>query len=96
MTARVYLVVWATLIALATATLLASEAGAGSLIAFAIAATKAALVLIYFMHLRGGRSLLRIVFATALIFTLLLVLGVLGDVGLRDAASPYVDDLGAR
>lgn len=96
MTARAYLIVWAALVALATVTLLASRAGAGSLVAFAIAAAKAALVLLCFMHLRGGRSVLRVVFATALVFTLLLVLGVLGDVALREAASPYVDDLGAR
>jgi cytochrome c oxidase subunit IV len=95
--ARRYLVVWLALIALATITLVASRAvggGWGLVIAFAIAAAKAALVVAWFMHLAGGRPILRIVFAVALGFVVILVLGVLADVGTRAAASAEVDDRG--
>jgi cytochrome c oxidase subunit 4 len=94
-----YLGVWLALLALATVTLLASRAvsgGWGLVIAFAIAAAKAGLVVAFFMHLAGGRPIHRIVFAVAIGFLLLLVLGVLADVGTRSLAGPYVDDVGER
>lgn len=97
MTARGYLAVWAALIALATLTLLASRllgGGWGLVLAFAIAAAKATLVAAYFMDLARGRPVLRIVFAVGVAFVVILVLGVLGDVATRPAASPYVDDRG--
>lgn len=95
--ARRYLLVWLALIALATVTLLASRAiggGWGLGIAFAIAAAKAALVVAQFMHLARDRPILRIVFAVAIGFVAILVLGVLADVATRGAASAYVDDRG--
>ena len=95
--AKGYLIVWIVLVVLATVTLFASRAvtgGWGLLVAFAIAAAKAALVVAFFMHLAGGRPIHRIVFAAAMAFLLLLVLGVLADVGTRSIASSYVDDLG--
>jgi hypothetical protein len=52
-----------------------------------------ALVVAFFMHLAGGRPIHRIVFAIG--FMLLLVPGVLADVGTRSLASSYLDDLGA-
>lgn len=78
-------------------TLLASRAvtgGWGLVIAFVIAAAKAGLVVAFFMHLAGGRPIHRMVFAAAIAFTILLVLGILADVGTRSIASSYVDDLG--
>jgi cytochrome c oxidase subunit 4 len=90
-----YLIVWLVLVGLATLTLLASRAlggGWGLVIAGAIAAAKAALVAAFFMHLAGGRPIYRLVFAIALGFVMLLVLGVLADVGTRSVASAYVDD----
>jgi cytochrome c oxidase subunit 4 len=92
-----YLVVWGVLVVLATVTLFASRAvggGWGLAVAFAIAAAKAGLVVAFFMHLAGGRPIHRIVFATAVAFLVLLVLGILADVGTRSLASSYVDDLG--
>lgn len=92
-----YLLVWLALVVLATVTLFASRAvtgGWGLLIAFAIASAKAALVIAFFMHLAGGRPVHRIVFITAMAFLVLLVLGILSDVGTRSIAGPYVDDLG--
>jgi hypothetical protein len=48
----------------------------------------------FFMHLAGGRPIYRIVFVIAMAFLVLLVLGILADVGTRSIASSYVDDLG--
>jgi cytochrome c oxidase subunit 4 len=92
-----YFAVWIVLIVLATVTLFASRAvtgGWGLVVAFAIAAAKAALVVAFFMHLAGGRPIYRIVFTIAMAFLVLLVIGVLADVGTRSIAGPYVDDLG--
>jgi caa(3)-type oxidase subunit IV len=83
---------------LATVTLFASRAvtgGWGLIVAFAIASAKAVLVVSYFMHLAGGRPIHRIVFSVAMGFLILLVIGILADVGTRSIASSYVDDMGA-
>ena len=93
-TAMVYAVVWVALVALATVTLFASRAVTGDLglvVALSIATAKAVLVIAFFMHLAGGRPLHRIVFVVAICFVLLLVLGVLADVGTRSLAGPYVE-----
>jgi len=95
--ASVYALVWLALVVLATVTLFASRAvtgGWGLLVAFAIATTKAVLVVAYFMHLRGGRPIYRIAFTIAMGFLVLLVIGVLADVATRSIASSYVDELG--
>ena len=95
--ARTYLAVWVALVVLATVTLLASRAvggGWGLVIAFVVAAAKAGLVVAFFMHLASGRPIHRLVFAIAIAFLLLLVFGVISDVGTRAIASAYVDDLG--
>lgn len=92
-----YVAVWAGLVGLATLSLLVSRAVTGGLglgLSLAIAAIKAGLVAAFFMHLRGGRPIHRIVFAVAVGFIVLLVLGILADVGTRPLASSYVDDVG--
>ena len=95
--ALTYVLVWVALIVLATVTLFASRAvtgGWGLVVALAIASVKAVLVVAYFMHLAAGRPVHRVVFVTAVAFLVLLVVGVLADVGTRSAASSYVDDVG--
>jgi cytochrome c oxidase subunit 4 len=96
MSARTYIVVWIVLVVLATASLwLSSVAGsAGLAVALSIAAVKAALVAAFFMHLAHGRPVHRMAFAAAIAFFLLLMLGVIADVGTRSIASVYVDDVG--
>jgi cytochrome c oxidase subunit 4 len=92
-----YALVWAALVVLATATLILSRAvtgGWGLLVAFVIALTKAVLVAAFFMHLSSSRPIHRIIFAIAMAFLVLLVIGVLADIGTRSLAGPYVDDLG--
>jgi caa(3)-type oxidase subunit IV len=96
--AATYVAVWIALIVLATATLFLSRAvsgGPGLVVAFVIATTKAVLVVAYFMHLAGGRAVHRIVFATAMAFLVLLVIGILADVATRPYSGPDVDDFGA-
>ncbi|CAN5812836.1 hypothetical protein BH11MYX3_BH11MYX3_20960 [soil metagenome] len=93
-TRRSYVLVW---VALAVASLLASRAvtgSAGLAISLTIAAINAALVAGVFMHLAHGRAVHRLVFAGAIAFFLLLVLGVVADVGTHSVASAYVDDRG--
>ncbi len=92
-----YVAVWLALVALATITLFLSRAvtgGWGLAVALVIASAKAVLVAAFFMHLAGGRPTYRIVFAVAMGFLVLLVIGVLADVGTRSIASSYVDELG--
>jgi cytochrome c oxidase subunit IV len=92
-----YVAVWLALVVLATATLFLSRAvtgGWGLVVALVIASAKAVLVAAFFMHLASGRPTHRIVFAVAMGFLVLLVIGMLADVGTRSIASPYVDELG--
>jgi cytochrome c oxidase subunit 4 len=89
--AATYVVVWLGLSALAGLSLLASYASLGGwnvVVAFAIATVKAALVLGFFMHLMHGRPLHRVVIAVAFGFVVMIVLGVMADVGTRDVAGP--------
>lgn len=94
--ARTYVVVWIALVVLATASLFVSNVipGGSLAISIAIAAIKAALVAAFFMHLAHGRPVHRMVFVAAVAFFLLLLLGVIADVGTRSIASVYVDDVG--
>lgn len=95
--ARGYALVWVALVALATLTLLVSRAvtgGPGLVVALVIASVKALLVVAFFMHLASGRPMHRIVFGVAIAFIVLLVLGIMADVGTRSIASSYVDDRG--
>lgn len=81
-----YLLTWLALVVLATISLFA---GATPAVGLGIAAVKALLVAGIFMHLSHAPSH-RLVFATAIAFLLLLVLGVMADVATRDVASAYV------
>lgn len=95
--ALTYVLVWIALIVLATASLLSSfvvPGSAGLAISLGLAAVKAALVAAIFMHLAYGRSVHRMAFVAAIAFFLLLVFGVIADVGTRSVASAYVDDVG--
>ena len=83
-----YAMTWLALVALATLSLFVS--GSSIALSLAIAAVKAWLVGAFFMHLWGTPAVHRIVFITAVAFIVLLVLGVVADVGTRDLAGPYV------
>jgi caa(3)-type oxidase subunit IV len=83
-----YLLSWIALVVLATLSLFVSTSGIA--LSLAIATVKAAIVAAFFMHLWGSRPVHRIVFVTAVCFIVLLILGVVADVGTRDIAGPYV------
>ena len=91
--ALAYVIVWALLAALAGASLLVSYAPLGEwnvVVAFAIAAIKATLVFAVFMHLAYGPPIHRIVVVIAIGFVVLVIAGVLADVGTRSIASAYL------
>jgi cytochrome c oxidase subunit 4 len=74
--ARAYLLVWAALIALLLLTLGSAYLKLGWLngpINLAIALVKALLVMIFFMHLRSGHHMLRIVAAAGFFWLVILI-----------------------
>jgi caa(3)-type oxidase subunit IV len=88
-----YVIVWAILAVLATASLLLAQISLEDwnvVGAFAIAAVKAVLVLAVFMHLAYGPPLHRLVIMVAFGFVVLVIAGVLADVGTRSVAGPYL------
>ena len=85
--ARRYWVVWGVLMVLTALTILAGRAelrpGTHLVVALTIAVAKATLVALFFMHLWTSEGVNRLAFAVAILFVLLLTVGVLGDVGTR-------------
>jgi cytochrome c oxidase subunit IV len=84
---RRYVFVWIALLALTVTTYAVSRVDLGGhwnlTVALAIAAAKAALVALFFMHLWDGKGTNRIVFVVSLFFLLLLMGGVVGDMATR-------------
>jgi cytochrome c oxidase subunit 4 len=81
-----YVLAWLALLLLTAASLGAAQLPLGSLapaVALAIASVKAAIVLLVFMHLLESSVPVRVVIATALVFIVLLSLGVVADVVTR-------------
>jgi cytochrome c oxidase subunit 4 len=73
---KVLIAVWAALLALTVVTVAVVKVDLGSLnlwIAMGIATLKAALVVLYFMHMRYDRPFNAIIFVTALLFVMLFV-----------------------
>jgi cytochrome c oxidase subunit 4 len=88
------ILIWALLMILATLSLVVAHFDSGALgvtVALGIAAIKAVLVAMVFMHLWHGLPLLRAVILIGVAFVLLLLGGVLADVGTRDTAGPYLN-----
>ena len=56
-------------------------------IALVIATTKATLVVLYFMHLKDSTGLNRLVFVVSILFALVLITGVFGDIMTRNPVS---------
>lgn len=83
---RVYFAVFAALIALTAVTVLAAFKDMGPLntiVAMTIACTKALLVVLYFMHVRWGTSLVRVVIAGALLWLVILLALTMSDYASR-------------
>lgn len=86
---RVYLVIFATLLALTGATTAAAFVDLGRLnvvIMLGIAVTKATLVILYFMHVRWSTRLTHLVVVSGFVFFAILVLLTMADVLTRPLA----------
>lgn len=78
-----YVAVWAALIVGTIITVITGKATANIFVAMAIACTKAALVVLFFMHLWDEGGVNRLVFVVSLVFLATLLLGVFGDLMFR-------------
>lgn len=83
-----YLVIWAILIAFTIITVVTGRnvhlGGSGNIIlAMAIAATKATLVVLFFMHLWDEGGVNRLIFVSSIVFALVMLLGIFGDLFTR-------------
>ena len=81
--ARTYVVVCAVLLLLTGATIGLAHLNLGgfnSLLALLIAAAKAVLIAVFFMHLRGSPPVTRLVGIAALVWLSILIVGTLDDV----------------
>jgi cytochrome c oxidase subunit 4 len=82
-----YWLVWAMLIIGTIVTVITGrrDLGAANLpIALIIATTKATLVVLFFMHMTETPTANRIVFVTSLVFAIVLIIGVFGDLWTRN------------
>jgi caa(3)-type oxidase subunit IV len=75
--------VWIYLVVLAVASLICSSVfpeTAGIVAIFVLATAKAALVVVYFMHLRAERIVIHAIAGAPLIFVIILFLGLIPDI----------------
>lgn len=86
-----YWIVWAVLLLCTALTVITSRhdfPGAGNIIiALVIATFKAALVIMFFMHMTEAAGTNRIVFVTSFLFMLVMIFGVFGDLWTRNEMS---------
>jgi cytochrome c oxidase subunit 4 len=85
-----YFVIWGILLAFTALTVVTGrmDLGAANLpIAITIATVKATLVVLFFMHLSESHGANRLVFVVSLLFVLVLMLGVFGDLLTRSPMS---------
>jgi cytochrome c oxidase subunit 4 len=81
-----YLVVWAALLVGTVLTVVTGRIDLGAaniFIAMAIATTKATLVVLFFMHLWDEGGVNRLVFVVSVLFLVVLIVGVFGDLMTR-------------
>jgi cytochrome c oxidase subunit 4 len=81
-----YVLIWAILLAFTGLTIFTGRLDLGAaniFIAMAIATTKATLVVLFFMHLWDTGGVNRLVFVVSVLFAIVLILGVFGDLMVR-------------
>jgi len=82
-----YVAVWIALLVLTATTYLTARVDLGGswnlVVALVIAAVKASLVVLFFMHLWDSRGTNRLVFLVSVFFVILLIAGVVGDMATR-------------
>jgi cytochrome c oxidase subunit 4 len=78
-----YVVIWAALLVFTFTTVITGRmdlGGANLPLAMVIATVKASLVVLFFMHLWNAEGILRLVFGVSIVFVIVLLLGVFGDI----------------
>lgn len=81
-----YFVVWALLLVFTLTTVLTGRMDLGAInlpLALTIASIKATLVVLFFMHMTEAAGTNRIVFVVSLVFLLVMIFGVFGDLWTR-------------
>jgi cytochrome c oxidase subunit IV len=84
---RRYFVVWAILLCFTAITVITGRTDLGNAnlpIALLIATFKAALVVLFFMHMTEAPGANRLVFVVSLLFSIVLLIGVFGDLWTRN------------
>lgn len=82
-----YWIVWVCLICLTLLTWYTGSHHPNILLALAIAVTKASLVVLFFMHMTEAPGANRLVFSVSLVFTVVMMIGVFGDLWTRNPMS---------
>jgi cytochrome c oxidase subunit 4 len=85
-----YVVIWLLLLVFTVTTVVTGRLdlhGANLPLALLIASVKASLVILFFMHLSDAEGIIRLVFSVSLVFVVVLMLGVFGDLLTRQAVS---------
>jgi cytochrome c oxidase subunit 4 len=81
-----YLLIWAILLGFTILTIVTGRMDLGAaniFIAMAIATTKATLVVLFFMHMWDMGGVNRVVFGVSVLFAVVLIVGVFGDLMVR-------------
>jgi cytochrome c oxidase subunit 4 len=85
-----YIVIWALLLVATLTTVITGRmdlGGANLPLALIIASVKAGLVVMFFMHLWDSEGINRLVFGVSVLFVIVLLLGVFGDLYTRQSAA---------
>jgi cytochrome c oxidase subunit IV len=81
-----YALIWGILLAFTLLTVVTGRMDLGAaniFIALAIASTKATLVVLFFMHMWDSGGVNRVVFGVSILFAVVLIIGVFGDLMVR-------------
>jgi cytochrome c oxidase subunit 4 len=78
-----YIAIWLILLALTLITVVTGKLTGNIFLAMGIAVTKATLVVLFFMHLYDQGGVNRLVFVVSVLFVLVLIIGVFGDLMAR-------------
>jgi cytochrome c oxidase subunit 4 len=81
-----YVIIWLTLLAFTVLTVVTGQIDLGAAniyVAMIIATTKATLVVLFFMHLWDEGGVNRLIFVSSIIFALVMLLGIFGDLTTR-------------
>jgi cytochrome c oxidase subunit 4 len=78
-----YIAIWLILLALTVITVVTGKLTGNIFLAMAIAVTKATLVVLFFMHLYDEGGVNRLVFVVSVLFVIVLLVGVFGDLMTR-------------